>query len=260
LTGEEFMAAIRPNKATPKKTPSTARERAARKARAALSVITGGRSGDRPAKAAAPGTASAPPKHPRKPKRTLTPDNVVQTLVNFAVSVPALARGFVKPLTSAALREKVVLGVTSINDCRYCKWGHTHWALANGVSLDEVNQILGHQAEKLKANNPAEVAAILFAQHYAEERDQFDPAAIEGLRQYYDEAQIREIIAYIHAITLGNLTGNTMDAFLGRFQRHGHTGILFEGAIAAAAAPILVAVLLLARLDRNVKMDRIRAR
>ncbi len=69
-------------------------------------------------------------------------------------SSPVLLAAFVRPKTSAALREKVVLGVTSINDCRYCEWGHTHWALANGVPLEEVNQILGLQVESLAAKNP----------------------------------------------------------------------------------------------------------
>jgi hypothetical protein len=90
--------------------------------------------------------------------------------------------------------------------------------MAQGVPLEEVNQILGHQIESLKAKNPAEAAAILFAQHYAENLDQFDPESIENLRKYYSDAQVAEILAYVRAITLGSLTGNTVDAFLGRFR------------------------------------------
>ena len=37
--------------------------------------------------------------------------------------------------------------------------------MAKGVPLEEVNQILGGQVESLAAANPAEAAAILFAQH-----------------------------------------------------------------------------------------------
>ena len=150
--------------------------------------------------------ASAPPKNLRKMKRTLTPDNLFRTVANFVTSLPVLVRALRSPKTSAALREKVVLGVTSINDCRYCQWGHTHWAMANGVPLEEVNQILGLQIESLEAKNPAEAAAILFAQHYAEQLDQFDPESIENLRKYYSDAQVTEILAYVRAITLANLT------------------------------------------------------
>jgi len=162
--------------------------------------------------------AGAPPKHPGKMKRTLTPGNFFKTVANVLASGPVLLAALVRPKTSAALREKVMLGVTSVTDCRYCQWGHTHWAMAQGVPLEEVNQILGHQIESLKAKNPAEAAAILFAQHYAENLDQFDPESIENLRKYYSDAQVAEILAYVRAITLGSLTGNTVDAFFGRVR------------------------------------------
>ena len=190
----------------------------------------------------------------RKAKRTLTPDNLLRTVGNFLASGPVLLAAFVRPKTSAALREKVVLGVTSINDCRYCEWGHTHWALANGVPLEEVNQILGLQLDSLAAKNPAEAAAILFAQHYAEHRDRIDPQSIENLRQHYSEAQVREIVAYVRAITLGTLTGNTVDSFLDRLRgrggrRQGRSSLLFEGAVAVAAAPAWLALAAFASLD-----------
>jgi len=237
-----------------------ARFRKAKKLRAALSVIAGGKRAESPADNSSKASAGAAPKHSRKPKRTLTPGNLVKTVVNFAVSVPVLARALVKPQTSRALREKVVLSVTSINNCRYCAWGHTHWALAHGVSLEEVNQILGHETAELAAKDPAEAAAILFAQHYAEHRDQFDPEAIENLRQHYSAAQVKEILAYIHAITLGNLSGNTVDAFLGRFRSHGHTSIFFEGLVTAVAGPVAAAVIILSKFDRKVGMRKMRRR
>jgi len=162
--------------------------------------------------------AGAPSPHPGKMKRTLTPGNFFKTVANVVASGPVLLAALFRPKTSAALREKVMLGVTSVTDCRYCQWGHTHWAMAQGVPLEEVNQILGHQIESLKAKNPAEAAAILFAQHYAENLDQFDPESIKNLRKYYSDAQVAEILAYVRAITLGSLTGNTVDAFLGRFR------------------------------------------
>ena len=180
--------------------------------------VTGSR-GEAPADDPHPKSgAGAPPKHPGKMKRTLTPGNFFKTVANVVASGPVLLAALVRPKTSAALREKVMLGVTSVTDCRYCQWGHTHWAMAHGVPLEEVNQILGHQIESLKAKNPAEAAAILFAQHYAENLDRFDPESIENLRKYYSDAQVAEILAYVRVITLGSLTGNTVDAFLGRFR------------------------------------------
>lgn len=129
-----------------------------------------------------------------------------------------LLAALLRPKTSAALREKVMLGATSVTDCRYCAWGHGHWAMANGVSLEEVNQILGQQTASLQAKAPAEAAAILFAQHYAEHLEQFDPAAIDNLRLHYSDAQAAEILAYVRTITLGGLAGNTLDALLDRLR------------------------------------------
>ena len=195
-------------------------------------------------------------------KRTLTPANVIETVGNVVVSTPVLLRALVRPKTSAALREKVVLGVTAINDCGYCKWGHMHWAMANGVSLEEVNAILGLQTEAQAAKNPAEAAAILFAQHYAESLDRLDPEAVENLRRHYSNAQVDEILGYVRAITLGSLTGNTVDAFLGRFRRHGRTGghgatgFLFEGMVTVAAAPVLVPLVLLKKFGRRPGLAR----
>jgi AhpD family alkylhydroperoxidase len=162
-----------------------------------------------------------PPNRPGKTKRTLTIGVSFTTLGNVFASGPALIRALLRPRTSAALREKVFLGVTSINDCRYCSWGHSHWARAHGVSLEEVNQILSQQIESLQARNPAEAAAILFAQHYAEHLERFAPQAIGNLRQYYDDGQVREILGYVRLITFGNLLGNTLEDVLDRFHRRG---------------------------------------
>ena len=154
----------------------------------------------------------------RMAKRTLGFDNLFRLLGAVLASSPVLLRALFRPKTSAALREKVMLGATSVTDCRYCAWGHGHWAMAHGVSLEEVNQILGQQTETLQAKAPAEAAAILFAQHYAEHLEQFDPAAIDNLRLHYSEAQAAEILAYVRTITLGGLAGNTLDALLDRLR------------------------------------------
>lgn len=147
-------------------------------------------------------------------KRRLTGANLFGTVSRVVASGPDLVAAMIRPKTSAALREKVVLAVTAVNDCDLCRWGHSHWALAQRVSLEEVNQILALQVETIEARDPAEAAALLFAQHYAEHLDQVDPGSIENLRRHYTGAQVAEILAFVRAITLGNLLGNTLDAFL----------------------------------------------
>lgn len=170
------------------------------------------------------GRDGATPTQPRKAKRTLGFDNLFKMLAAVLASSPVLLAALFRPKISAALREKVMLSVTSITDCRYCAWGHGHWAMANGVSLEEVNQILGQQTEALQASAPAEAAAILFGQHYAEHLEQFDPASIDNLRTHYSDAEVAEILAYVRTVTLGGLVGNTLDAFVSRLRRRGGSG------------------------------------
>ena len=155
---------------------------------------------------------------PGTAKRTLTRKNVLRTVGNAVASFPTLLAATVRPKTSAALREKVMLAVTSINDCRLCSWGHSHWAMANGVPLEEVNQILGQDVASLEAKDPAEAAAILVARHYAEHQEQIDPASIENLKKHYSDAQVTEILAYVRSITFGNLNGNSLESVLERIR------------------------------------------
>ena len=191
-------------------------------------------------------SGASAPLPPSQPKRTLTPDNFLGTAAKFVASIPVLVPALVSPKTSAALREKIFLGVTSVNEARYCKWAHTHWAMDQGVPLKEVEQILGFKIESQAAENSAEAAAILFGQHYAELLDQIDPGSMEKLRKYYTDAQVDEVLAYVRFITFTNLLGNTADAFLNR---------LFEGVVGATAAPFALLLHLMAKFDSDIGID-----
>ena len=162
-------------------------------------------------------------------KRTFTSANILKTTVNCAIAFPVIIRSTFRPKTSKALREKVMLGVTAINDCRYCAWGHAHWAVSQGVSLDDVNQILSSQLDSLKANSPAEAAAILFGQHYAEQLGEIDPESVKNLRNYFTQSQVREIVAYVYFITFTNLSGNTVDAVLDEFVARAAPSLPWKG-------------------------------
>lgn len=188
----------------------------------------------------------------------MTPRNIGRTLSNALGTTPTLIKGLTHGEISPALREKIVLSVASANNSRYCKWGHSQLALANGVSLDDVNAIIKKRPGSLTASHAAEAAAIRFARQYAENFDQVDPVALEKLHGHFTQEQIDEIMAYIYHITMGNLLGNTLDSFLSRFRTHGKNSILLEAAIAAVAAPILGVVALAAAVVPGPKMDELR--
>ncbi|MGB3428759.1 MAG: carboxymuconolactone decarboxylase family protein [Burkholderiaceae bacterium] len=212
------------------------------------------------ASAATADKAVGPVRNRRVAKRTLTSENILRTVANCAISFPLIVRSIFRPKTSKALRERVMLGVTAINDCRFCAWGHSHWAFSQGVSLEEVNQILGNQDGALKANDPAEAAAILFGQHYAEQLGKIDPDSILNLRNHFSAAQVREILAYVYFITFTNLSGNTVDAVLERIRGEGRPLTVVEGTAGVALAPLLLVLVALIKMGKIIGMDKRRAK
>ena len=192
-------------------------------------------------------------------KRTFTPDNFLRTVVNMAISFPIIVRSVFRPKTSKSLREKVMLGVTAINDARFCKWGHAHWAFSQGVSLEEVHRILSNRDDSLEGNDPAEVAAIRFGQHYARHLHEIDLESAKNLRAFFNQAQIREILGYVFFITFTNLSGNTVDLLLDRIRGRGRPITVFEGVVGAVLAPILLVLVLLVKAGKLFGVDKRRA-
>lgn len=188
-------------------------------------------------------------------KRVFTPLEFFKRIGLATIHLPFLIRGYFLPTTSRQLREKIMLAVTSVNDCRYCSWAHTHLALNNGVDLEEINQILSHGG--YKATSDKDAAAILFAQHYADTNGAVEPDSIQTLKAHFSTSQILEIKSYIHAIYIGNLSGNTFDALLARFKGDKVEGssLWFEVLCSLITSPVLALILLKARGDKKVGID-----
>ena len=62
-------------------------------------------------------------------KRTFNLPLLIRSLGSAMVHLPVLAAALLIPSTSRALREKVMLAVTSVNDCRYCSSSTRAWRL-----------------------------------------------------------------------------------------------------------------------------------
>jgi AhpD family alkylhydroperoxidase len=116
---------------------------------------------------------------------------------------------------SRQFQERIMLAVTAVNNCRYCEWGHTKMALNEGCNEEEINQIMTHDFDSC---NPDEVVALAYAQHYAETRDNPTGEYWDKLVDFYGKEKAEEIQLVIETITMGNLLGNTLDAFESRFK------------------------------------------
>ena len=188
-------------------------------------------------------------------KRTFSLPRYARSLAAVAAASPVLVRALARPRISPALREQILLTVTSVNDCRYCNWGHTALALRKGVDMNALGQTL--DSGYLCADSTPEEVAILYAQHVASEQGQVDPGAEWALAAAWTPAEQAEIRAYVTAITFGNLAGNSADAWLARLRRRpvegGHPA--GEAIAALAGLPVFLSVWAWSRRAGQEAMD-----
>lgn len=184
-------------------------------------------------------------------KRTFTLPLLAGSAASAIRSAPALLRALRSPATSPALREKVMLAVTSVNDCRYCDWAHTGLALKNGVDLDELQGLL--DTGTFGALDEREAVAVLYGKHFADSVREPGEDADRALASAWNERERAEILAYIHAIYFANLAGNSADAWLARLrgQPVPRGNPVAEAIAGTLAAPVLAAISLSSRRSRH---------
>ncbi len=114
-----------------------------------------------------------------------------------------------------AFRERLMLVVTGVNDCRYCSYAHAREALAEGVSQEEIDAL----GEGMFEDSPREeVPALLYAQHWAETDGKPTPAARAQIERRYEKDLLERIDVALRMIRMGNLFGNTFDYVLYRMR------------------------------------------
>jgi len=111
--------------------------------------------------------------------------------------------------------ERIMLAVTAVNGCRYCEWGHTKMAIESGCTDEEIKYILNLDFQGLKKD---EITALAFAQHFAESKENPSKKALVNLAKVYGPQKAEDIINFCIMITVGNLLGNTIDAFDSRIN------------------------------------------
>lgn len=142
-------------------------------------------------------------------KKTFTAPAFVVGLGRFLRNLPRLVRAQKADRVDTQFAEKIMLAVTSINECQYCSRYHTDLALEAGMDEDTIEQLLEQDVDGAVA--PAERPALLFAQRYAETDENPGRDAVVELRQTYGSKTAADIQAFVRAIYFGNLLGNTYD-------------------------------------------------
>jgi AhpD family alkylhydroperoxidase len=118
-------------------------------------------------------------------------------------------------LISPAFRERLMLTVTSVHNCRFCSYVHSKQALLSGISREETEMLLKGVIENCPEK---EVPALFYAQHWADTDGNPDPKAKQKLIETYGKDTVEIIELVLRVIRMGNLAGNTWDYFLYRLS------------------------------------------
>ena len=144
---------------------------------------------------------------------------------------------------SKEFMERIMLAVTSVNECRYCTYYHTKIALESGCSDDEVREILGGD---FSCADQEQLPALAFAQHFAESKEQPSRKALKQLVKVYGVEKSQQIITACRMITMGNLFGNTLDAYINRYH----------GIIPEDGSPLLEGIIYYVAAIPAIKMEK----
>lgn len=164
-------------------------------------------------------------------------------LVQGLLTMRFLSRARSQGELSKELIERIMLAVTEVNGCAACSYAHTKVALESGMSSREVQAMLAGVIEQVPAN---EVAAIMFAQHYADTGGYPSREAWERIVAGYGETAATGILGAIRAIMIGNVYGIPFSALLSRIKGNPDPGssLLSEIGLPLASIPALPVALL----------------
>lgn len=118
-------------------------------------------------------------------------------------------------LISAPFRERLMLAVTAVNDCRYCSYYHTKQALKSGITKEEIRDILAGDIVNCPKD---EAVAVAYAQHWAESNARPDQGVVKRLQQTYGREKTEAINLILRMIRMANLLGNSWDYLLYRIS------------------------------------------
>ena len=135
-----------------------------------------------------------------------------RSIASRRAEIRTLMRG---EIISDSFRERLMLVVTQVNQCRYCSYAHAREALSKGISQSEIESLGQGMFE---TSTPEEVPALLYAQHWAETDGTPEAAVREPVVDRYGAQAVRLMELAMRMIRAGNLSGNTFDYLLYRIS------------------------------------------
>jgi AhpD family alkylhydroperoxidase len=186
----------------------------------------------------------------RRPRTTTAAKALRETAV-LATRAPELIAIWGRGRLDPRLREEVMLAVAQANACDLCTLAHRRWALAEGVTDEELAAIEGQDPEQFDRRT---WAAIAWAQAWT--RADLSPVPDEletELAWHYDERERADLELVTQAMGMANRSANTFDALLERLRGRRVDGSrvgdeLALGSVVALTIPPVATYLTLRRL------------
>lgn len=125
-----------------------------------------------------------------------------------------------RELVDAAFRERLMLTVTEVNGCRYCAYAHARFALSAGLTHEHIAALI---AGEMQGVPEEQVAAVLYAQHWAETDGRPDQEVRRRVVETYGSDKTEAMEIYMRMMRVGNLVGNSWDHLLSKVS-FGHWG------------------------------------
>jgi len=137
-------------------------------------------------------------------------DGLARDLAWLAAHSPEVAGIAAGRTVTPAWRERIMLAVARVNECRYCVYAHTDAARHAGLSDDAIDGPPVGGDEALAVEYASALAADGFGP--------VDPALEAAVVAALGEHGRRRVEVTARYMTVANLTGNTVDALLARFS------------------------------------------
>ena len=180
-------------------------------------------------------------------KRIYTPSLFARDILYLASHITEILQAVRSKSVSRKFAEKIMTVITAVNGCVYCQWFHGRQALSNGISKEELSELVNLQFHSHAS--PDEAPALIYAQHYAETNRNPEPEMTRKLEEFYGEETASHILVFIRLIYFGNLAGNTWDAVISRIRGDpaGNSSRIFEAFFAFAAMWVMIPAMIFTR-------------
>lgn len=193
-------------------------------------------------------------------KRKFSFLDMYRTFILIPSIIVRLKQNKKENLISDHFIERIQLAVTEVNGCAACSYAHTHMALKQGMTEEEINSFLLADGNFIKEE---EVKGIIFAQHFADTSGFPKEDAYKIIEKEYGEKEATIILSASQIMLAGNIYGIPLSALQSRFKKkpYKNSSLIYEIGMLVIGFLILPITLIHGLIRQifgisNIKLDK----